>query len=72
MSRRLINSNVSAEAILAWLNGWVTGNIKIAAGGGWHVIWRNSVDRPDGVTIEDAIISFCNEHGIDIKKETNP
>lgn len=61
---------LTAEHILAWLNGRVTHTIRVAYNGKTREIWNVACAISDGLTIEDAVLLFCKVHKIDIREET--
>jgi hypothetical protein len=66
------NENLTSQDALAWLNGRVTSPIIVTHRGESHVLWTNEQAVTEGLTIEDAIVKFFNQHNIYIDMETNP
>lgn len=66
------NENLTSQDAMTWLNGRVTSPIAVRHKGENHVLWTVERARSEGLTIEDAIVEFCNRNNINIEKEANP
>jgi len=55
---------LTAEDILAWLNGRAT-EIKVKDDGKTHVVWTPK----DATSIEDMVLAFVKERGINVEAE---
>lgn len=59
------NNTVTHANLLTWLNGRVD-VIYVHHNDEMHSLWAPA----DGISIEDAVVQFCDTHNIDIEQET--